>query len=151
MTRPLQKVLITCGLLVGLLPVYHVLAQEEQNDRLDDLFIQDEGPMDPEARREAFAREHPEMAARMQQRREEMEAKRADFEARYPEAAAELKAWREEGKAEREKERSQREERGKQFAEKYPEAAADLKSMMGEGRRPGGKFRERRKGVRNDG
>lgn len=130
MTRQLlKKTVLLFSIFGGFLLSSLVIAQDDQEERLNGLFVQDEDDAEREARRAEFEKNNPEAAARMKQRRAEMEANRAEFEAKYPEAAAEMKAWREEGKTEGEQHRAEMESRRAEFQSKYPEAAAEMKAM----------------------
>jgi flagellar biosynthesis GTPase FlhF len=85
-------------------------------------------------RREEFLANNPEIAERMQKRKQEMESRRADFESRYPEAASEMKNWVEQDRESRQQMREQMESRRAEFENKYPEAVAEMKAMREEGK-----------------
>jgi len=152
MTRyALRNIVFLCTIGTGFIPVPMLMAQDDmgeqqlQEERLDDLFIGDNTAQDvtPEermaervARRAEFEKNHPEAAARleerraaMEKRRAEMEAQRKAFEEKYPDAVVEMKAWREEDKSRREQNRVEMETRRADFEAKYPDAAAEMKAM----------------------
>lgn len=131
MTRHILRVsVIFCSMLAGVIPATTVFAQdvmEDQEERLDRLFVQD-NDQDREARFAEFEKNNPEAAARMKEHRKEMESRRAEFAAKYPEAAAEMKAWKEADMAERKQNKADMDARRAAFESKYPEAAAEMKA-----------------------
>jgi len=133
----LNSIVIVGGLVTGFVPAALVLAQDDQEERLNGLFVPDEDQLTREERRAEFAKNNPEAAARMEQRRAEMEQRQAEFAAKYPEAAAEMQSWREQGKTEREQQRAEMESRRAEFETKYPEAAAEMRSMREAGKLEG--------------
>jgi hypothetical protein len=122
---------LLAGIVISVLPV-HSIAQSGES--LEPGMPGDLRGHGREQRREEFLAKNPELAERIQQRKQEMESRRAEFETKYPDAAAEMQAWVENDRESRSQIREQMKSRRAEFETKYPEVVAEMKAMREQGR-----------------
>ncbi len=124
------SVLLT-GIFISVLPVYSIA---QTNGALEPGERGGFRNLERAQQRDECLANNPELAERIQQRKQEMESRRAEFETKYPEAAAEMQGWVENDRQSRKQMREQVESRRAEFEAKYPEAVAEMKAMREQGR-----------------